>query len=332
VTTPFSIVVPLFNKASYVTRCIHSILAQTHSQFEVVVVDDGSTDGGAEIVREIPDDRIKVVTQENQGVSAARNRGIAESQHELVAFLDADDWWDPDYLTEMARLVAIYPDVSLYFAEFAHVEGGVATLGQLPMPRNAPHVVFDALEECALRGTFQFPFYPSSVILRRHALAQAGGFDPHLAYYEDYDLFLRICIASHCAAVVGRALVFYNDDVPVDRRAKGRLFPLERSLVGNLDKFDRIRDAHPALGCYIDRFRLFNLMPYVEAGFPAEVIRPLLRATDRSRFSWKHTLYYSYTMPGKLFVLMSIFRRRLRASLTRLTRFAWRAGLGRRAT
>lgn len=100
-----SVVVPLYNKARYVQRTLDSIANQTFSDFEVVVVDDGSTDGGADIVAATADNRIRVVTQKNLGPGAARNRGIKEARAELVAFLDADDEWFPQYLEEGVRLL-----------------------------------------------------------------------------------------------------------------------------------------------------------------------------------------------------------------------------------
>src|SRR5215210_566395 len=100
-----SVVVPLYNKATFVRRTLNSIAQQTYTDFEVIVVDDGSTDGGAGIVLTEGDPRVRVVTQENMGPGAARNRGISEARGELIAFLDADDEWFPRYLEEGVRLL-----------------------------------------------------------------------------------------------------------------------------------------------------------------------------------------------------------------------------------
>lgn len=93
-----SVVVPLYNKAAHVARSLESIAAQTYTEFEVIIVDDGSTDAGPEIVSRFPDQRFRLVRQANAGPGAARNRGVAEAAGELLAFLDADDEWLPDYL------------------------------------------------------------------------------------------------------------------------------------------------------------------------------------------------------------------------------------------
>ena len=98
-----SIVVPLYNKAPYVRRALDSIAAQTLSDFEVIVVDDGSTDDGASIVANYGDSRVRLVRQPNVGPGAARNAGLAQAQGEFIAFLDADDQWLPTYLEESVR-------------------------------------------------------------------------------------------------------------------------------------------------------------------------------------------------------------------------------------
>jgi len=313
-----SVIIPLYNKSRYITKCIDSVLAQTHTNFELIVVDDGSTDDSAAIVCGIRDDRLRLVSQPNKGVSAARNRGLQETQYDLVAFLDADDWWDPDYLTEMASLIKAYPDVLIYSAPFAHVENGAIFPSDACVTEGPPHRVFDALDECVRRGRFILPFSSSSVVLRKDAFIQAGLFDPAIAFCEDYDLFVRVCIRSRCAVTTGRPLVFYNKDVPADQRATGRLFPLERSLVGHLDKFEPLMASHSSLRDYIELFRVSNLLPYVEAGFPATVIVPLLRSADSSRFTWKHRIYFSFTPLSRLFVRLNVFQRAIRARCRRI--------------
>jgi glycosyltransferase involved in cell wall biosynthesis len=100
-----SIIIPLYNKAPYVRRALDSIVAQTLPDFEVIVIDDGSTDDGAAIVAGYPDARCRLIRQANAGPGAARNRGIAEARGEFVAFLDADDEWLPDYLAQAVRLL-----------------------------------------------------------------------------------------------------------------------------------------------------------------------------------------------------------------------------------
>src|SRR5262249_38507394 len=108
-TVQFSVVVPLYNKARYISRCLDSIRAQTYPDFEIIVVNDGSTDGGESIVRGYGDARIRLVSQQNAGPGPARNRGIAEARGDWIAMLDSDDEWDPRYLELGVKLLESYP-------------------------------------------------------------------------------------------------------------------------------------------------------------------------------------------------------------------------------
>jgi hypothetical protein len=122
-----SIVIPLYNKAPYVRRALDSISAQTFKDFEVIVVDDGSTDDGAEIVLSYPDARVRLITQPNAGPGPARNRGLAQAQGEFIAFLDADDEWLPDYLSEGLRLLEGYgPEVAAISSGYIEYPAGVS--------------------------------------------------------------------------------------------------------------------------------------------------------------------------------------------------------------
>jgi glycosyltransferase involved in cell wall biosynthesis len=113
-----SVVIPLFNKVDYVGRAIRSVLNQSFTDFELIVVDDGSTDGGPEVVRAFADPRLRLIWQENEGPGAARNWGIRESRAELIAFLDADDEWLPDFLSSSVAWLSKHPECVLSVSGF----------------------------------------------------------------------------------------------------------------------------------------------------------------------------------------------------------------------
>jgi len=110
----FSVVIPLYNKEGHIRRAVDSVLKQTYPRFELIVVDDGSTDDGVLEVNKIPDERVSLIRQKNAGVSAARNRGIKEARFEYIAFLDADDAWDSQFLEKVADLIRNFPKAGAY--------------------------------------------------------------------------------------------------------------------------------------------------------------------------------------------------------------------------
>jgi len=114
----FSVVVPVWNARATLRRTVETALAQSYREFELIVVDDGSTDGSIEMLAGLDDKRLRIVAQSNAGPGAARNRGIAEARHDWVAFLDADDLWLPDHLAELDRIRTAYPDSGLIGTRF----------------------------------------------------------------------------------------------------------------------------------------------------------------------------------------------------------------------
>ena len=135
-----SVVVPLFNKERWISRAVQSVLAQTHQNFELIVIDDGSTDKGAEIVRGYEDRRIRIISKDNGGVSSARNLGIKVASGHFIAFLDADDEWRPLHLEVLLKGFGLRDDVVAICDDHALLEGPVTRAvsnAELFMPLNS---------------------------------------------------------------------------------------------------------------------------------------------------------------------------------------------------
>lgn len=192
-TTPtFSVVISLYNKEATVERAVRSVLAQDFADFELVVVDDGSTDDGAEVVAGIEDPRLKLVRQENGGVSRARNRGIKESSGRTVAFLDADDAWEPTFLGAVARLQEAFPEAGLYatgYRRFLH-DGRVMEITISPPEGFGGQIQFD---DYFRRAQEKGIVIPSCAAVPRHVLDEVGLFPPG-EHGEDMDMWGRIAI------------------------------------------------------------------------------------------------------------------------------------------
>jgi glycosyltransferase involved in cell wall biosynthesis len=120
----FSVVIPLYNKESYVQKTIKSVLEQSFQDFEIVIVDDGSTDSSVNIIQTINDSRIRIIKQKNAGVSVARNTGIKEANADYIAFLDSDDVWLPELLFTIFNLILKYKNVGLYATAYKMSSNG----------------------------------------------------------------------------------------------------------------------------------------------------------------------------------------------------------------
>ncbi len=175
-TSFISVVIPLYNNVNEVGRALRSVFSQTTSGFEIVVVNDGSTDGGDEAVKAMRERGIRLVNQTNKGVSAARNRGIAEAKGDLIAFLDADDEWKPDFLETILRLRKHFPDCSLFATHYVYME----TDGTLRVP--ILRRITPGNWEGVLPNYFDTashsdpPVWSSAVAVDRSALLSIGGF------------------------------------------------------------------------------------------------------------------------------------------------------------
>lgn len=145
-----SVVIPTYNRGYIVREAIESVLAQTFGDFEVIVVDDGSADDTAEKIAAIRDSRVRYIRQSNAGVSAARNRGVAEARGEIISFLDSDDLWKPEKLTHEVRFLEEHPEVPAVFGDIeVRFRDGVAIES---LARQSPGMLSFAPEELERGG------------------------------------------------------------------------------------------------------------------------------------------------------------------------------------
>lgn len=192
-----SVVIPLYNKARHIRRAVDSVLAQGHDAFELIVVDDGSTDGGGDLVHEYTDPRVRLVSQVNAGVSAARNRGLSEAREELVAFLDADDEWHPEFLEKVLGLRARYPHAGIYATGYRYSLGGVLrSPTYLGIRESGPGGLLD---DYFFSATGPPPVSSSAVMIPKEILAQVGGFPVGIARGEDLATWIKIALRHRVA-------------------------------------------------------------------------------------------------------------------------------------
>jgi glycosyltransferase involved in cell wall biosynthesis len=188
-----SVIMPAYNVEPFIAESIESVLAQTYRDYELVVVDDGSTDGTRAVLQRYVaahPDRIRVLLQENRGPSRARNAALRVAVGTVYGFLDSDDVWAPSYLAEQMRILDTEPDVDIVTGN-AFVRGGAGnggTVRPFPDPRPAPDLMQILLDDEAVF---------IMTVLRRDVLESIGGFDEDLYTNEDYDLWIRAARAGY---------------------------------------------------------------------------------------------------------------------------------------
>ena len=209
----FSVVIPLYNKARYIESSIRSALAQTLAPFELIVIDDGSQDGSAEKVAALGDPRIRLIRQPNSGVSATRNRAIDMARGDWVAFLDADDWWHPQFLETLLKAHEACPQADTLATGFITVED---TSTASPEPWDVPEGFFEVelCEDLRTRWMRSTPLTTSSVAIRTERLrAMQPCFPEGEQYGEDLDLWFRVADEAP-VALVSSPFVAYRAALP----------------------------------------------------------------------------------------------------------------------
>lgn len=227
-----SVVIPAFNAARTLPETLASLIAQTFTDFEAVVVDDGSSDDTAASARACGDPRVRVMSVTNGGVAAARNRGIDAAAAELIAFLDADDLWEPEKLAIQVEALRSRPDAGICVTGATRIDGDSRPIG--PALFRDPHDVTEALLlESMIVGCV------SSGMIRRPLLERLGGFDPRFSQCADWDLWLRASLAAPFA-VLSQPLVRYRSYAG---NMSSNLVLLERDTFAVLNKFFALADA-----------------------------------------------------------------------------------------
>ena len=197
----FSVVIPLFNKRPYIRRAVESVLGQTRTPAEVLVIDDGSTDGGGDEISTLGGARVRVIRQPNAGEGAARNRGTADAHSEWVAFLDADDMWLPEHLMELEAVIRCSPRASLVSASSMEVRSSNTA------PPSVGHALRREIDYFAEAARFIGVINASSVAVRRSVLLECGGFGPFRAG-ADLECWARLAL-RHPVALSNRVTCLY---------------------------------------------------------------------------------------------------------------------------
>ena len=207
----FSVVIPLFNKGSHIERTIRSVLAQTSGEFELLVVDDGSTDDSVSVVASLSDPRLALLQKRNGGESSARNYGIRAARAEYIAFLDADDCWDAGFLEHIEALIHKFPVAGVYCTRIRDSQKGGRDeiLASSCLPEIGGTGLIHDYIECLASGIF--PVTSSSVCIKKSVLSDVGMFNESLAIGPDLDMWLRVYLHSGIAIANIFSATYHTD-------------------------------------------------------------------------------------------------------------------------
>jgi glycosyltransferase involved in cell wall biosynthesis len=208
----FSVVIPAYNSSGLIGGAIRSVLQQTIDDFELIVVDDGSTDNTPQVVEAVTDPRLRLVRQDNTGTAGARNRGVRESNGEYISFLDNDDLWMPTYLEVMGAALDANTQAGFAYTDGWALDDEAHQIRRRPtMSRANPPVPPPSDPEAFLAELMSRNFILSSVTVRRSAIDRVDGFRDGLGGCDDYDLWIRIVGARYGGVRAPGLLVIQRD-------------------------------------------------------------------------------------------------------------------------
>lgn len=278
-----SIVIPVYNGERYIAAAIDSVLTQTYQNFEIIVVDDGSSDSTPEILQQYGD-RIRAVYQTNQGVALARNHGIKLAQGEWIAFLDADDTFLPDKLAAQLAFAAERPQLGMIHSGWRRVSAA----GDLLMVVEPWHDIPRLTLESWVRWK---PVLPSAMLFQRSWLEKSGGFDPRFPPAEDTELVLRLSAMGCEADWLRQVTVNYRQH---EASAMHKGLPQARSLSAVIDHF--FRQPHlPELIAWQEPQIRYNTLVWIawylhHTGHLSEMSNYLRQSWQYSPYSWIETI------------------------------------------
>lgn len=296
-----SVVIPLYNKRTSIERTIRSVLSQTIQDFEIVVVDDGSQDEGADIVRAIDDRRIRLIGQENQGVSAARNRGVLEASSDFVAFLDADDEWRPTFLETILRLRARYPAAGIYATDRLNCrpDGRMKPCRYIRIPPAPWEGLLPAYFITA--GFSDQPVCSSVIGIPKKVLEEVGGFPAGVRIGEDLITWFNIALKYPIAfsREIGAVYHMEAENRTQDQARDGtwrlnlirRMEEAIRSGEVPVEKVNEVQE-------YLAAYQIAMAWHYIRSGMPGEARAILSGCRTEMLKRDRRVMYFRTLIPG----------------------------------
>lgn len=285
--TPFfSIIIPVYNKEKFVKNTLDTVLNQTFQNYEIIVVNDGSTDNSLEILRTINDPRLKIFSQENQGAAASRNKGMEKAIAPYVCFLDADDSWKTNHLAVLAGVVTKFPDAKMFCSRY------VTQINHNTFIKNNLLDIADDYEGY-VEDFFKSSYInrvalTSAVCLHKGVFEELGGFNNTTCSTEDLEYWIKIAL-NYKVAITSQITMVYN--FITDNSSLSKIH-ITKKTVPNFDIYAREELQNPSLKRFLDLYRVEYALQYKIAG-DLQRSRKLLQKTNPENIRFKTKLLMS---------------------------------------
>lgn len=255
----FSVIIPLYNKEASISETIQSVLNQTFKDFELVIVNDGSTDNSPEIAQQIKDERIRLIHQKNKGVSSARNNGIRNAKYEWIAFLDADDKWSDNFLEEIHKAIKDCPEEKIFV-------GGQRIYYHHKSERyNNPHLPdedkTDIVNYYLVISKYNPPMHSSNVVIKKEMFDKFGYFLEGQKNFEDHNLWMRLCVENNLVYINKELSLHWKDDPNSASKGGFRAIDFVTMIKTYKEVEQKLSDKNKAyFKKYYNRFITFSLI------------------------------------------------------------------------
>ena len=255
-----SVIIPLYNKGFIIAKTLASVFAQTFTDYEIIIIDDGSTDSSVEKVNQFDDSRIQLFQQVNHGAAAARNLGIEKANYELIAFLDADDYWFPNHLATLVQLYENYPNCGIYASRYLTKIATNKTITNSfsnCIPDDFQGIIPDFFKASLINRVAT----SSSILVPKTILIQNNGFNKEVTSGQDLELWTKIGIKNR-VAISNKTTAIYNFELPNSLSKTS----FSKKKLMDFKQFSEAEKQNNSLKKFLDIYRLEYALQFRIAG------------------------------------------------------------------
>ncbi len=293
-----SVVIPLYNKADSIGRTLESLQRQTYKDFEIVVVNDGSTDGGEKIVEKFVGPRLRLINQSNGGVSVARNAGIQNSKGEYIALLDSDDEWEPEFLETVVKMITDFPECAVFGVDYVMRKPDGTQIYTIVRGLDFEGEIGEIGDYFKVASQSNPPLCSSSVVIRKDAMQVVGGFPVGIKSGEDLITWARLA-ARYRIAYCRKPLAIFNVE-GYDVKDRPKRVPPEEDYVG----FELLKiknEFHPnGIDAYRSLWHKMRSSIFMRLGMRKESVGEAIKGLQLNPFNYKLYIYIlNNVLPSK---------------------------------